>query len=109
MAADVPALLRQIIEQQDGVRYDRAHLKTVTLQALEFDMVFYVLDPAYARYMDCQQAILLAVLRSLKQRGISTVASAPSLLLQQSQANPAATRNALSAVRAHRYAYVGAP
>lgn len=109
LAAVVPALLREIIEQQDGVRFDRAHLKTVTQQALEFEMVFYVLDPAYARFMDSQQAILLAVLRAFKERGISTVASAQSLLLQEPHASAAAARSPLSAVPAHRYAYVGAP
>jgi small-conductance mechanosensitive channel len=109
LAAGVPALLREIIEQQKGVRFDRAHLKTVTQHALEFEMVFYVLDPAYARFMDSQQAILLDVLRAFKERGISSVASPQSLLLQESHGSAAAVRSPLTAVAPHRYAYVGPP
>lgn len=71
-AAKVPEALRGIIEQLKGVRFDRAHLKGVNQDALEFDIVYYVLDPSYMRYMDIQQAVLLASMEALDTMGIAT-------------------------------------
>ncbi|NHZ78538.1 mechanosensitive ion channel [Massilia sp. CCM 8695] len=82
-AAQVPAALRAIIEAQEGVRYDRVHLKSVTQEALEFDVVFHVLDPSYGRYMDIQQTILLAAMEAFEQLGVSTVGAARHVLIER--------------------------
>ncbi|MDQ1815256.1 mechanosensitive ion channel family protein [Massilia sp. CCM 9210] len=82
-AAQVPAALRAIIEAQEGVRYDRVHLKSVTQEALEFDVVFHVLDPAYGRYMDIQQTILLAAMEAFEQLGVSTVGASRHVLIER--------------------------
>ncbi|MDQ1831739.1 mechanosensitive ion channel family protein [Massilia scottii] len=93
-AAQVPPALRVIIEAQEGVRYDRVHLKSVTQEALEFDVVFHVLDPSYGRYMDIQQTILLAAMDAFEQLGVSTVGASRHLLLERvpraASAKPAA-------------------
>ncbi|MDQ1919485.1 mechanosensitive ion channel family protein [Massilia pseudoviolaceinigra] len=94
-AAQVPPALRAIIEAQEGVRYDRVHLKSVTQEALEFDVVFHVLDPSYGRYMDIQQSILLAAMEAFEQLGVSTVGASRHLLIERvarpGSAKPAAT------------------
>ncbi|CUI08212.1 mechanosensitive ion channel family protein [Massilia antarctica] len=93
-AAQVPAALRAIIEAQEGVRYDRVHLKSVTQEALEFDVVFHVLDPSYGRYMDVQQTILLAAMEAFEQLGVSTVGASRHVLIERvaraANATPAA-------------------
>ncbi|NHZ61736.1 mechanosensitive ion channel [Massilia sp. CCM 8694] len=82
-AAQVPGVLRAIIERQEGVRYDRVHLKSVTQEALEFDVVFHVLDPSYGRYMDIQQAILLAAMEAFEELGVSTVGASRHVLIER--------------------------
>jgi small-conductance mechanosensitive channel len=53
----IPPLLREIIEAQDGVRFDRAHFAKYGDFSLDFEIVYYVQSPDYGRYMDVQQAI----------------------------------------------------
>lgn len=52
-----PGIVAQVIQKQDKVRFDRAHLRGFGKEALEFECVYIVLDPGYNLYMDIQQAI----------------------------------------------------
>jgi small-conductance mechanosensitive channel len=63
-------LARSIVEAQPNVRFDRSHFKAFGASSLDFEVVYYVLSADYAEYMDVQQAINLALFRSLEQRGI---------------------------------------
>lgn len=67
----IPEIIREIIERLDTVRFDRAHFQTYGDYALTFEVVYYVLDPDYNRYMDIQQAINLAIFRSFEEEGIA--------------------------------------
>jgi small-conductance mechanosensitive channel len=70
VAEKVPALLRAIVERQrPKVRFDRAHLAVLGDGVLVFEIVYVVLEPDYALYMDVQQAINLAILRELPAAG----------------------------------------
>jgi len=66
----IPASIREIIESQETVRFDRAHFQGYGNFALLFEVVYYVLDPDYNRYMDIQQAINLAIFQLFEERGI---------------------------------------
>ncbi len=70
VARELPAKLRAIVESQDKVRFDRAHLKTVTQDALEFEVVYFVLEPGYGKFMDTQQQVLLSALETLEELGV---------------------------------------
>jgi small-conductance mechanosensitive channel len=72
LARKVPGVLREIIERQPDVRFDRAHLKKVAQDALEFELVFFVLDAAYGKFMDTQQAILLEAMEAFAALGVSS-------------------------------------
>ena len=104
LAGRVPEVLRGIIEQQKDVRFDRAHLKTVGQDALDFDIVYHVLDPAYGRFMDTQQAILLAAMDALAEMGVSTVGAPQHVLIERiaaaSPPDPAAPRKPVGALHA---------
>jgi small-conductance mechanosensitive channel len=68
----IPLRLKEIISSnQFEVRFDRAHFKTFGESALLFEVVYYCLDADYNKYMDIQQAINLALLRHLRERGIA--------------------------------------
>ena len=65
--AALPGALRQIVESQSPVRFDRAHFKTFGDSALVFEVVYYVLTADFNQYMDIQQAINLAILERFSQ------------------------------------------
>ena len=68
----LPGLVRGIISSPDlQTRFDRAHFKGYGDSALLFEVVYYVLDPDFNKYMDIQQTINLALLEALAARGIS--------------------------------------
>ena len=70
LAARVPALLREIVERQQPVRFDRAHLRDIGETGLEYELVYIVLTPDYNAHMDIQQAITLAVLERFRAEGV---------------------------------------
>jgi len=65
-----PGMVREIIERQMGVRFDRAHFKQLGETSLVIEAVYFVLSPDYLAYMDIQQAINLAIFRELQEAGI---------------------------------------
>ncbi|WP_332878519.1 mechanosensitive ion channel family protein [Massilia sp. S19_KUP03_FR1] len=72
LAGQIPAALRAIIERQDKVRFDRAHLKTLAPESIGYEVVYFVLDPNYTLFMDTQQIIILEMMQLLDDLGIST-------------------------------------
>lgn len=68
--AAIPSMLRTIVEEQERVRFDRAHFKAFGDFALIFEIVYYVLSPDYTEAMDIQQTINLAIFRRFAAAGI---------------------------------------
>ncbi|MGH9339309.1 MAG: mechanosensitive ion channel family protein [Acidobacteriota bacterium] len=66
----IPSMVKEIIEAQEQVRFDRAHFKQYGDSALIFEIVYYVLQPDYNVYMDTQQKINLEIYRRFEQQGI---------------------------------------
>ncbi|HEX7184682.1 MAG TPA: mechanosensitive ion channel family protein [Thermoanaerobaculia bacterium] len=79
----VPGMVREIVEAQDQVRFDRAHFKRLAESSLEFEVVYFVLSPEYSLYMDRQQAILLTLMRRLEGEGIHLSAPTRALLVEK--------------------------
>lgn len=66
----VPGIIREVIEAQEQVRFDRAHFKSFGSFRLDFEAVYYVLVPAYNTYMDIQQQINFDLFRRFDAEGI---------------------------------------
>lgn len=66
----IPQMVRQIVEAQPQVRFDRAHFKAYGDFSLIFEVVYYMLVPDYTVYMDTQQAINLALYKKFAEEGI---------------------------------------
>lgn len=81
--ANIPAMIREIIEAQDHSRFDRAHFSKYGDFALNFEMVYYVLKPDYNVYMDIQQAINLAIFRRFQEEGIEFAYPTQTLYLEK--------------------------
>jgi small-conductance mechanosensitive channel len=70
VVARIPGIMREIVEAQRPVRFDRSHFSAYTDSALRFETVYFVLDPDYNKHMDIQQAIFLGVLERFERDGI---------------------------------------
>lgn len=66
----IPGLVKQIVEAQQNVRFDRSHFQKFGESSLDFETVYWVLSPDYNTYMDVQQAINLAIMRALAQEKV---------------------------------------
>ncbi len=66
----IPKIVREVIEAQPKTRFDRAHFKEYGDSSLDFEVVYFVLDPAYGVYMDTQQRINLELFRTFAREGI---------------------------------------
>lgn len=68
--AEIPGLIREIVEAREPVRFDRAHFKSFDDWALTYEIVYWMLDSDYGLYMDVQQTINLELVRAFDQHGI---------------------------------------
>ena len=67
----IPGILRDAITSAPLTRFDRAHFKKYGDFSLDFEIVYFVLNPDYNVYMDIQQKINLAILRRFQAEGIA--------------------------------------
>ena len=78
-AEAIPLIVRKVIESHEALRFDRAHFKAFGAHALEYEVVYIVLDPAYGVYMDMQQSINLALMREFEALGVAFAVPARTL------------------------------
>lgn len=78
----IATMVREIIEAQPLARFDRAHFKSFGESSLDFEVVYWMLDPDYNRYMDTQQAINLALMRAFASDGIGFAYPTRTLLVE---------------------------
>ncbi len=67
----IAPMIREIIEAQENVRFDRSHFQGFGESALNFETVYYILNPDYNIYMDIQQAINFEIFKRFEAEGIS--------------------------------------
>ena len=67
----IPDLVRRIVDARDTVRFDRAHFSGFGDFSLDFEVVYWVLEPDYALYMDAQQEINLALVEAFEERAVA--------------------------------------
>jgi small-conductance mechanosensitive channel len=83
LAAKVPDALREIVEKKAKVRLDRAHLKKLDQNYIEYEVVYYMLDANYGLFMDTQQAVILESMQMFIDLGVSTSTPPQQMLLDQ--------------------------
>lgn len=66
----IPEIIKETIEEQDQVRFDRSHFKGYGDFALLYETVYWVTDPDYKLFMDIQQKINLSLFRRFEEQGI---------------------------------------
>lgn len=78
----IPKMIREIIENQNPVRFDRAHFKEYGDYSLKFEIVYWIHSPDYNIYMDIQQAINLEIYKKFEASDIAFAYPTQTLLLE---------------------------
>lgn len=81
------ARVRGFIEREPQTRFDRGYLASFGEYGLDFEFVYYVLDPSYNTYVEIQQRINLAMLDAWHDLGIEFAVPARALHAASSGGN----------------------
>jgi small-conductance mechanosensitive channel len=68
------------------VRFDRGHFSGFGNSSLDFEFVYYILSADYNVYMDRQQAIYLAILKSFTEEEIEFAYPTQTLFIEKAAA-----------------------
>ncbi len=79
----IPALVKDIIDGVENVRFDRAHFKEFGGSSLVFEIVYFVLSQDFDLYMDAQQTINLGIKEAFDARGIEFAFPTQTLYMRQ--------------------------
>lgn len=63
-------LVRAAIEAEEGVRFERAHIKGFGAFSLDIEAIYHVLSREYGVFMDRQQEINLRIIESFERDGL---------------------------------------
>lgn len=67
------SLITEAVKSKSGTRFDRCHFQAIGRSYLDIETVYYVLSPDYNVYMDIHQAILLELLTTFRENGLTFV------------------------------------
>lgn len=80
---EIPKIVEDIISPLDEVEFERVHFKSLGDFSLNFGVVYYVLDPTYAAYLDIQQNINLELYQRFEQEGIEFAYPTQTILMEK--------------------------
>jgi small-conductance mechanosensitive channel len=69
-AAELPAVIRRVVEAQPELVFDRAHFAKLGESSLDYAVVYTMQTADYGRYMDNQQAINIGLMREFAAMGV---------------------------------------
>jgi small-conductance mechanosensitive channel len=66
----VSGLIKEVVEKHTPVTLDRVHFAAFGDWSLKFELVYFVMDPDYHKFMDIQQSVNLGVMEVLQKNEI---------------------------------------
>ncbi len=81
--ARIPGILREAIEADEAVRFDRSHFSGYGAFSLDFESVYYVKSPDFAAHMDAQERIFLRIHEAFEQDEIEFAYPTQTLFLER--------------------------
>lgn len=83
MVKRVPELVKDIIDKEPDVNFDRGHFSSFGDSSLNFEFVYYVMSADYNFYMDKQQAIYLEIFKAFENEGIEFAYPTQTLFIEK--------------------------
>jgi len=80
----IPQIVEEIIKPIEKAEFERAHLKSLGDYSLDYSVVYHVLVPEYASYLDVQQQINLNLYEKFEGLGIEFAYPTQTVLVDQS-------------------------
>jgi small-conductance mechanosensitive channel len=81
--ARIPEIIRQVVEDQEHARFERAHFARLAESSLIFEVVYYVLEGDETAFMDIQGVINLGLLVRFQRESIELAAPARALEVRE--------------------------
>jgi small-conductance mechanosensitive channel len=88
LVAKVPDELKRIVTARDKVSFERAHVKTLDQNFIEFEVAYNMLTADYLAFMDTQQKVILEAMQMFIDLGISTSTASQTVVVQEAQGKP---------------------
>lgn len=66
----IPGIIKKIIDEIEGITFDRVHFKEFADSSLNFEIVYYVLSQDYTVYMDKQEEINFTIKEEFDEKGL---------------------------------------
>jgi small-conductance mechanosensitive channel len=66
----MPRLLESIVREHEQARFERCHLKTLGESSFQFELSYFVQQPAVNSMLDLQQAVNFRIIDELKRLGV---------------------------------------
>jgi small-conductance mechanosensitive channel len=85
----IPRIIREVVDAQEHVRFDRSHFASYGDSSLNFETVYYVESADYAQHMDILQAVNLALHRKFEAEGIEFAYPTQTLFLERGETSEA--------------------
>jgi small-conductance mechanosensitive channel len=82
----IPRIIREAIERQPQVRFERAHFKAFGPSSLDFEAAYFVLSSDYDTYMNIQQEINFELVDRFAGEGIAFAYPTQTLHLERADA-----------------------
>lgn len=86
--AGIGEMMREIVESVEHTRFDRAHLKELVADGLEYEVAYYVTIPDYNLMRDVHEAICLELHRRFHEGGIRFAHPTRRLLMEETGEAP---------------------
>jgi small-conductance mechanosensitive channel len=78
----IPRIVTEIVGAQELARLDRVHFFRFGDSSLDFEVVYWMKDPDYGKYMNTQQAINLGLMRAFAKESIGFAYPTRSLFVE---------------------------
>jgi MscS family membrane protein len=79
----IPEIIKEVIDAQDQVKFERAHFKGYGGSSLVFEIAYTVQTSEFSTYMDLQQKINLEIFRQFQDAGIDFALPTQSIVLSK--------------------------
>jgi small-conductance mechanosensitive channel len=81
----IPAIIAEITKNVELAEFDRVHFVEFGDFSLNFEVVYYMKTPNYAKYMDIRQEINFAIMEAFEKEGITMPFPTQTIFLQKSE------------------------
>jgi len=81
----IPGIIREVVDAQERVRFDRSHFASYGDFSLNFETVYYVESADYTQHMDILQAVNLAIFRRFEDEGVEFAYPTQTLFLEKAE------------------------